>query len=211
MNERANGTVKWYNATKGYGFISLEDGNDVFVHRNSLSEGLTRLVEGQGVSMIVRDSMKGQEAVDVEVTQDVEAPAGGFSDDRSSSYGDDRRGGGGYERRGGSSSGGGSSYGGGGGSGGGGGYGGGAGRRDDSQRRTRETYTGPIPTGPVAASVVRIDADGRYLFARATEGGFDVYVHSTLFAPYGDVRVGDAVNITVEQSDRGLRARSFTM
>ena len=53
MAERLNGTVKWFNASKGYGFIGHEGGDDVFVHFSSLSmEGFRKLKEGQPVEFL---------------------------------------------------------------------------------------------------------------------------------------------------------------
>jgi CspA family cold shock protein len=51
MSERIVGTVKWFNAEKGYGFISREGGPDVFVHYSAIqSDGFRKLVEGQKVN-----------------------------------------------------------------------------------------------------------------------------------------------------------------
>ena len=58
------GTVKWFNSTKGFGFIEKEDGNDIFVHMNDLEEGV-RLDEGDAVEFEVGDSPKGPRAVKV--------------------------------------------------------------------------------------------------------------------------------------------------
>jgi len=66
MDERINGTVKWFNRVKGYGFISREDGADVFVHYSAIqSEGFRNLEEGDKVEFSVEDSPKGPHAVQV--------------------------------------------------------------------------------------------------------------------------------------------------
>lgn len=63
----AEGTVKWFNADKGYGFISREEGEDVFVHFSEIqSEGFKTLDEGQKVSFEVTTGQNGkQQAVNV--------------------------------------------------------------------------------------------------------------------------------------------------
>ena len=67
MNERETGTVKWFNAEKGYGFISRETGDDVFVHHSEIrSEGFRTLEEGQRVEFTVAQGQKGPQAQDVE-------------------------------------------------------------------------------------------------------------------------------------------------
>ena len=58
------GTVKWYNPRKGYGFISGEDGKDVFVHRTSIPEG-TYLNEGDKVDYQQEDSERGPQATNI--------------------------------------------------------------------------------------------------------------------------------------------------
>ena len=60
------GTVKWFNERKGFGFLSREDGEDVFVHYSSIqSSGFKSLAEGQSVEFDVQDGPKGPQAVNV--------------------------------------------------------------------------------------------------------------------------------------------------
>ena len=60
------GTVKWFNNQKGYGFISDEQGNDVFVHYSGLNmDGFKSLDEGASVEFYVVDGAKGPQAVNV--------------------------------------------------------------------------------------------------------------------------------------------------
>ena len=62
----SNGTVKWFNSTKGFGFITGEDNKDIFVHQSSIQEeGFRTLEEGQKVSYDVEASEKGDRAVNV--------------------------------------------------------------------------------------------------------------------------------------------------
>ncbi|MCB0260583.1 MAG: cold-shock protein [Calditrichaeota bacterium] len=69
MSDRVSGVVKWFNATKGYGFISTENGEDVFVHYTSIREtgGYRTLEEGQEVEFILGQGKKGPQAQDVTV------------------------------------------------------------------------------------------------------------------------------------------------
>jgi len=63
-----NGTVKFFNAEKGYGFISREDGDDVFVHFSQIEgEGYKTLQEGQRVEFEIGPGRKGDEARGVRV------------------------------------------------------------------------------------------------------------------------------------------------
>ena len=60
------GTVKWFNDSKGYGFISRADGDDVFVHFSSIAgDGFKSLQEGDAVTFEVEDSERGPQAVSV--------------------------------------------------------------------------------------------------------------------------------------------------
>lgn len=66
MSERETGTVKWFNAAKGYGFISRENADDVFVHYSAIqSEGFKALDEGQAVEFSVEQGPKGLQATNV--------------------------------------------------------------------------------------------------------------------------------------------------
>lgn len=66
MNERITGTVKWFNASKGYGFIAREGGPDVFVHYSAITgEGYRNLEEGQKVEFSIAQGPKGLQASDV--------------------------------------------------------------------------------------------------------------------------------------------------
>ncbi len=66
MADRIVGTVKWFNAAKGYGFIAREGGKDVFVHFSAIQmEGYKALNEGEQVEFSIEDSPKGPQAVNV--------------------------------------------------------------------------------------------------------------------------------------------------
>ena len=68
MSERVLGTVKWFNGSKGYGFIEREDGDDVFVHYSAISgSGFRNLEEGQRVEFSVEQGPKGLQAANVVV------------------------------------------------------------------------------------------------------------------------------------------------
>jgi len=66
MSERITGTVKWFNGSKGYGFIAHEGGDDVFVHFTAIqSDGFRTLDEGQQVEFEIEQGPKGLQAANV--------------------------------------------------------------------------------------------------------------------------------------------------
>ena len=66
MSDRYVGTVKWFNATKGFGFIGREEGEDVFVHFSSINmEGYKRLEPDQKVEFSIEEGPKGLQAANV--------------------------------------------------------------------------------------------------------------------------------------------------
>ena len=68
MSNRQTGTVKWFNFNKGFGFITRENGEDIFVHFRSIrGKGRKSLPEGQRVEFVVTKGDKGLQAEDVEV------------------------------------------------------------------------------------------------------------------------------------------------
>lgn len=68
MVERETGTVKWFNATKGFGFITRDTGGDVFVHYSAInSQGYRSLEEGQRVQYSLLEGQKGLQAQNVEI------------------------------------------------------------------------------------------------------------------------------------------------
>ena len=70
------GRVKWFDAEKGFGFVSRDDGGkDVFVHRDALPEGVEELVKGQKVEYSVIDTRRGVQAMGVHLVAGPAAPA----------------------------------------------------------------------------------------------------------------------------------------
>lgn len=66
MSSTTTGTVKWFNETKGFGFIAQESGPDVFVHHTSINgTGFKTLAEGQRVQFVITQGQKGPQAEDV--------------------------------------------------------------------------------------------------------------------------------------------------
>lgn len=69
MSERVIGTVKWFNASKGYGFIERQGGPDVFVHFSAIQmDGYRTLQEGQQVEFSIENGPKGLQAANVTTT-----------------------------------------------------------------------------------------------------------------------------------------------
>ena len=85
------GTVKWFNDAKGYGFISQEDGDDVFVHFAAIqSDGFKSLQEGESVDFEIQQGPKGLQAANVTKSGGVSAASPVDSDsDSDSGLGDD--------------------------------------------------------------------------------------------------------------------------
>ena len=68
MSDREIGTVKWFNTNKGFGFITRDNGDDVFVHFRSIrGQGHRTLIEGQRVEFNVTEGDKGLQAEDVAI------------------------------------------------------------------------------------------------------------------------------------------------
>ncbi len=68
MSERVTGTVKWFNTSKGYGFIQRQGGPDVFVHYSAIAaEGFRNLEEGQQVEFTIEKGPKGLQAANVKL------------------------------------------------------------------------------------------------------------------------------------------------
>jgi CspA family cold shock protein len=66
MSDRQTGTVKWFNGTKGFGFIEQDSGGDIFVHYSAIAgEGYRNLEDGQRVEFTVAEGPKGPQAQDV--------------------------------------------------------------------------------------------------------------------------------------------------
>jgi len=68
MSERIKGTVKWFNGEKGYGFITQENGPDLFAHYSEIQEsGFRSLNEGDQVEFAVTDGKKGKQASAIKI------------------------------------------------------------------------------------------------------------------------------------------------
>jgi len=68
MSNRQNGTVKWFNDEKGYGFITPQSGDDLFVHFKAIqADGFKTLKEGQAVTFVATRGQKGMQAEEVQI------------------------------------------------------------------------------------------------------------------------------------------------
>lgn len=68
MSNTVTGTVKWFNETKGFGFIQQENGPDVFAHFSAITgDGFRTLVEGQKVEFVISQGQKGPQAEQIKV------------------------------------------------------------------------------------------------------------------------------------------------
>ena len=68
MSNRQNGTVKWFNDEKGYGFITPQSGDDLFVHFKAIqAAGFKTLKEGQAVTFVATRGQKGMQAEEVQL------------------------------------------------------------------------------------------------------------------------------------------------
>ncbi|MFN3238747.1 MAG: cold-shock protein [Pseudomonadales bacterium] len=66
MSDKVEGTVKWFNESKGFGFISQENGPDVFAHFSAITgSGFKTLAEGQKVEFTITQGQKGPQAADI--------------------------------------------------------------------------------------------------------------------------------------------------
>lgn len=167
------GTVKWYDPNKAFGFISGAPEGDVFIHRSNIEPGRDQLIEGQEVLFKVRKSPRGFEAYDLTVIAESHLPPrplkprDDFSSARSGSF---------------------------------------------SRPERSKASNGPLPRGPVTATVISRDKDDRFMFVRSERDDFEIFVHNSLFRDYGpDLRKGDRVRVTVEEGAKGIRATSLEL
>lgn len=211
----ASGTVKWFNTTKGFGFIQPDDGGaDVFVHVSAVERaGLDGLGEGQPVSYeMEQDRRSGKlSAVDLRTLGPAPAGAGGGAGQRSGGgggYGGDRGGGGGGGY-GGDRGGGGGGYGGGDRGGGGGGYGGGDRGGGGYGGGGGGGARGPAPAaGPGTGTVKWFNPTKGFGFIQPDVGSGDVFVHISAVERAGlrGLDEGQKVGYEIENDKRTGKA-----
>jgi CspA family cold shock protein len=183
----ARGKVKWFNATKGYGFITLDNGGDAFCHASALqATGHSDVPPGTTVVCDLADSQRGLQVVSVHSVDisTAEAPARA---PRPFGGGDRFGGGGGY-------GGGGGSYGGGGG---GGGYGGGGGGYRDHN----------APSGPMVEGKVKFFNDQKgFGFVMPDNGSGDIYLHASALRRSGVqvVEPDQRIRYSTRQGNKGV-------
>jgi cold shock protein len=177
----AKGKVKWFNATKGYGFITLESGGDAFCHASALqATGHSDVQPGTTIICDLADSQRGLQVVTVHSvdTSTAEAPSRGPRRD----FGG---GGGGY------GGGGGGGYGGGGG----GGYGGGYHHRDNG------------PSGPMVEGKIKFFNDQKgFGFVMPDNGSGDIYLHASALRRSGvqAVEPDQRIRYSTRQGNKGV-------
>ena len=182
----AKGKVKWFNATKGYGFITLESGGDAFCHASALqATGHSDVQPGTTIICDLADSQRGLQVVTVHSvdTSTAEAPSRGPRRD----FGG---GGGGYGGGGGGYGGGGGGYGGGGG-----GHGGGYHHRDSG------------PSGPMVEGKIKFFNDQKgFGFVMPDNGSGDIYLHASALRRSGvqAVEPDQRIRYSTRQGNKGV-------
>ena len=183
----AKGKVKWFNATKGYGFITLDNGGDAFCHASALqATGHSDVQPGTSIVCDLADSQRGLQVVTVHSvdTSTAEAPSRG---PRGFGGGGGRFGDGGGDRFGG-----GGGYGGGGG----GGHGGGGGYRDNN-----------APSGPMVEGKVKFFNDQKgFGFVMPDNGSGDIYLHASALRRSGvqAVEPDQRIRYSTRQGNKGV-------
>ena len=178
----AKGTVKWFNATKGYGFITLEDGADAFCHASALAAvGAPSLNQGATIVCDLQDSPRGLQVVAVHNVDNSTAEAGRPSRPPRRDFGDDRGGYGGGDR-----------------------FGGGHDRfSSGGGYRDRDS----APSGPMQDGKVKFFNDQKgFGFVMPDNGGGDVYMHASALRRSGVLAVEpeQRIRFSTRQGNKGV-------
>lgn len=192
--ESVHGVVKWYDPNKAYGFVSVPDGADVFVHRKGFAADQHReeLIEGQEVALRIRSGPKGLEAFEVRVVKESHLPprrrsqtqVDDFSEPPYRVFQGNRCDHSDFPPI----------------------------QRDQKGRVIQPRFQGPLPTGSVAAEIVSIDQSLRFAFAKTTELAIDVYIHGQFLRNgLSQIQRGDRVYVELAPGDRGPRAIKVSM